>query len=147
MSSQPTSHPEQPEDPQFDRIHELHERYEPLRAELHECLKETRFGYFIQHRFCNMPVPDLERCALIHHTIDERIAEADACFEVGDWAGWIRSHEIYSQPEWFAKDAHAILTISTGGYSPRSISSRSTRIIIGISSTSVFAPDAPGERI
>ena len=108
MSSQPTSHPEQPEDPQFDRIHELHERYEPLRAELHECLKETRFGYFIQHRFCNMPVPDLERCALIHHTIDERIAEADACFEVGDWAGWIRSHEIYSQPEWFAKDAHAI---------------------------------------
>jgi hypothetical protein len=105
MSSQRVSKSEQPEEPEFDSTRELLERYEPLRPELHSYLEQTRFGFFIRHTFCNTSVVDLDRCALIHHTIDEQTAKADACFESQDWEGYIGCVEIYRQPEWLAKDA------------------------------------------
>lgn len=90
-------------------VHELLNRYEPLRPELHKYLEETSSGlFFIRHPFCNTLVHDLDRCALIHHTIDERTAKADACFEAHDYEGYINCVEVYSQPEWFAKDAHLL---------------------------------------
>jgi hypothetical protein len=89
----------------FEKLNELQDRYEPLRPELHPYLDQTGFGYFIRHPFCNDMVHDLDRCALIHKTIDERAAKADACFEAHDYEGYINCIEIYSQPEWFAKDA------------------------------------------
>ena len=105
MSSTRVPKSEQPEDPEFDGIRELLERYEPLRPELHSYLERSRFGSFIRHPFCNTLVSNMEQCALIHHTIDERTAQADACFEAQDWEGYIGCIEIYSQPEWLAKDA------------------------------------------
>lgn len=92
-------------DVDFEKINELRERHEPLREELHRYLEETRFGYFIRHPFCNDMIPDLDHCALIHDTIDSRAAKADACFEAHDYEGYIDCIEIYSQAEWFAKDA------------------------------------------
>jgi hypothetical protein len=89
----------------FKKLEELRERYEPLRPELYPYLEETPFGYFIRHPFCNDMVHDLDRCALIHRTIDQRAAKADACFEAHDYEGYIGCIEIYSQLEWLAKDA------------------------------------------
>jgi hypothetical protein len=89
----------------FEKLNELQDRYEPLRPELHPYLDQTEVGYFIRHPFCNDMVQDLDRCALIHQTIDKRAAKADACFEANDWEGYINCIEVYSQPEWLAKDA------------------------------------------
>ena len=105
MASKRVPKSEQPEDPEFDSIRELLERYEPLRPELHSYLEQSPFGFFIRHPFCNTLVSNMEQCALIHHQIDERTAQADACFEAQDWEGYIGCIEIYSQPEWLAKDA------------------------------------------
>ncbi len=90
----------------FETFNELHERYEPLRPELHDYLQQTSVGYFIRHPFCNEEVHDLDRCALIHHLIDRQEAKADACFESGDWEGYLGCVDINLQPEWFAKDAY-----------------------------------------
>lgn len=87
---------------------EAMDRIEPLRKELLEYVEETPVGYFIRHPFCNEMIPDLNYCALIHETIDERAAKADALFEAHDYEGYINCIEIYSQPEWFAKDADLI---------------------------------------
>lgn len=90
----------------FEHVQDLLNRYEPLRPELHSHLEETSSGhFFIRHPFCNQMVHDLERCALIHHTIDERTTKADACFEAQDWEGYVNCIEVCMQPEWFAKDA------------------------------------------
>lgn len=89
----------------FAKLHELATRYEPLRPDLRPFLQETEVGYFIRHPFCNEMVQYLDRCALIHQTIDKQAAMADACFEAHDYEGYINCIEIYSQPEWFAKDA------------------------------------------
>lgn len=80
-------------------------RFEPLRNDLRPYIEETKFGPFIRHPFCNSPIVDMDRCALIHATIDERAKRADACFEAQDWEGYIECVEVHSQPEWFAKDA------------------------------------------
>ena len=40
--------------------------------------------------------------------IDERRAQANACFESQDWEGYVNLIEVHSQPEWFAKDAHLL---------------------------------------
>jgi hypothetical protein len=89
----------------FETFNELRERYEPLRPELRPYLQKARFGYFIRHPFCNESILDLDRCALIHQTIDERMSRADRCFEGHDYEGYLNCIEIYSQPEWLAKDA------------------------------------------
>lgn len=81
---------------------------EPLRKELHQYLEKTKFGYFIRHPFCNEMIPDLNYCALIHETVDERAAKADDLFEAHDYEGYINCIEVYSQPEWLAKDADLI---------------------------------------
>jgi hypothetical protein len=105
MASSRASKPEQPEDPEFARFREMLDRYEPLRPELHSYLQRLPHDTFIRHPFCNMPIHDLDRCAHIHHIIDERTAAADACFEDQDWEGYLGSIEISRQPEWFVKDA------------------------------------------
>lgn len=92
-------------DGDFEKVNELLSRRERLRPDLRPFLQKTQHGYFIRHPFCNEMVCDLGRCALIHHTIDERAARADACFEANDYEGYINCIEIYSQPEWLAKDA------------------------------------------
>jgi len=93
--------------------HELNEtfndafsRHEPLRQELRPYLEQTELCWFIRHPFYNEPVYDLEKCAYIHQKIDCRTAQADACFEDGDWEGYLQCVEVPSQPEWFAKDAY-----------------------------------------
>lgn len=91
--------------PSHARVKELHDRFEPLRPELHEYLHPTQGMLWIRHPFCNTTITDIDRCALIHQTIDERTAKADACFEAQDWEGYINCIEIYSQAEWLAKDA------------------------------------------
>lgn len=89
----------------FETLNELLDRYEPLRPDLLPFLEKTSGGYFIRHPFCNERILDLDRCALIHQIIDGRTARADACFEAHDYEGYIDCIEIYSQPEWLAKDA------------------------------------------
>jgi hypothetical protein len=69
-------------------------------------LEQTELCWFIRHPFYNEPVYDLEKCAYIHQKIDCRTAQADACFEDGDWEGYLQCVEVPSQPEWFAKDAY-----------------------------------------
>jgi hypothetical protein len=104
---------EREENPPFDDVTNEYEerlaRVEPLRKDLHEYLEKTRSGaYFIRHPFCNEMIHDLKRCAIIHDTIDTRTAKADALFEAHDYEGYINCIEVYSQPEWFAKDAHLL---------------------------------------
>ena len=94
-----------PVDDVTKEIEELLTRTEPLRKDLYEYLEKTNVGYFIRHPFCNDMISSLNRCALIHHTIDTRTAKADALFEAHDYEGYINCIEVYSQPEWFAKDA------------------------------------------
>ncbi len=84
------------------------QKVEPLREDLRHYLEETPHGRYMHHPFCCSPVTDLDRCALIHHQIDERIAKADAYFEAQDWEGYINAIERPFQPEWFAKDAHLL---------------------------------------
>jgi hypothetical protein len=91
-------------DQMYEEVTKLRELYEPLRQDLRTYLEETKFGYFIRHPFCNMPVVDLDHCALVHQIIDDRVAEADTCFERQDWEGYISCVEVCFQPEWFAKD-------------------------------------------
>jgi hypothetical protein len=98
----------QPLDDVTREIERTRNRFEPLREDLRHYVEETRFGDFIRHPFCNSPIPDLDRCALIHEQIDRRAAEADACFEAQDWEGYIDAIEYQFQPEWFAKDAHLL---------------------------------------
>lgn len=92
----------------FEKLNELLDRFEPLRPDMLPFLEKTSVGYFIRHPFCNESILDLDRCALIHHTIDERTAKADACFEAHDYEGYIDCIEVYSQPEWLAKDADVL---------------------------------------
>lgn len=87
---------------------EIRTRFEPLRPELLEYLDPCTNSPWIRHPFCNQPIYDMNRCALIHETIDERTAKADACFEAQDWEGYINCIEKYSQAEWLAKDAHLL---------------------------------------
>ena len=93
---------------EVNQLPEILTRYEPLRAELYEYLDPTPGMLWIRHPFCNATIPDIDRCALIHQTIDERTTMADACFEAQDWEGYIGCVEIYSQAEWLAKDAHLL---------------------------------------
>jgi len=83
-------------------------KVEPLRDDLRHYLKKSQHGHIIRHPFCNARITDLDRCAIIHHQIDERTAKADACFEAQDWEGYINAIERPFQPEWFAKDAHLL---------------------------------------
>lgn len=92
----------------FADVNESRSRREPLRAELRPYLAKTRIGWFIRHPFANEMIPDMNRCAWLHQMIDERTAKADSCFEAQDWEGYINCIEIYSQPEWLAKDAHLL---------------------------------------
>ena len=89
-----------------DTFEESRSKYEPLRTELRPFLEKTKFGWFIRHPFANESIRDLKQCAWIHDLIDERTAKADACFEAQDWEGYLDCIEIFSQPVWFAKDAH-----------------------------------------
>jgi hypothetical protein len=92
----------------LEELNEIYSKHEPLRPELQPYLEKTKYGWFIRHPFCNEPVHDLERCALIHDIIDRRTAKADACFENQDWEGYIGCIEIYSQLDWLAKDAELL---------------------------------------
>ena len=92
----------------LEELNEIYSKHEPLRPELQPYLEKTKYGWFIRHPFCNEPVHDLERCALIHEMIDERTAKADACFENQDWEGYIGCIEIYSQLDWLVKDAYLL---------------------------------------
>lgn len=83
----------------------LRTKHEPLRQDLRHYLDKTPRGLFIRHPFCNEPVLDLERCATIHEQIDRRSAQADACFEAGDYEGYLKCIDRTLQPEYLAKDA------------------------------------------
>lgn len=61
----------------LEELNEIYSKHEPLRPELQPYLEKTKYGWFIRHPFCNEPVHDLERCALIHDIIDRRTAKAD----------------------------------------------------------------------
>jgi hypothetical protein len=96
------------DDDGFKKNRRLRRRFEPLREELRPYLEEYKDEFYIRHPFCNDSVHDLDHCALIHRTIDRRTARADACFEAHDYEGYIRCVEIFSQPEWLAKDAELL---------------------------------------
>ena len=94
---------------------EMKNRIEPLRKDLESYLQFVKDSdssdscdTYIRHPYCNEQIFDVERCALIHETIDERTAKGDACFEAHNYEGFVMGAESCFQPQWLAKDAHLI---------------------------------------
>lgn len=85
--------------------HSIYERHEPLRQELYEYLDRTPVDLFIRHPFCNDSIHDIDRCSAIHARIDRQTAKANACFEAGDYEGYLRCVDVTFQPDFLNKDA------------------------------------------
>ena len=98
MDSKGLSNPQHDDD-------SIYERHEPLRQELHEYLDKTPCGLFIRHPFCNDSIRDINRCAAIHARIDRQTAKANACFEAGDYEGYLRCVDLTFRPDFLKKDA------------------------------------------
>jgi hypothetical protein len=81
------------------------ERYEPLRPELREYVEVSAGMRFLRNPFCNVGIGDLNKCAWIHESYDQRVAKYNEYFEAHDYEGCLSCIDICFQPEWLEKDA------------------------------------------
>jgi hypothetical protein len=81
------------------------ERFEPLRDELREYVEVCNGMRFLRHPLCNVGIRDLNKCARIHESYDQRVAKYDEYFDAHEYEGCLSCIDIYFQPEWLEKDA------------------------------------------